>query len=213
MIDRSRKHVYFTLLCHTRLWLRSIATGLNVATHVPGNFRGPACGKPTLSNILQAYWASWRFFRISQADRMYSEAHDDLYQFSFESRRWFPCALRKPRGAPVAHAAQPEEASPLAEGGRPVAGPEDAHGGERGAAGQPESSVGEGPQPDKTVRGACDVEGAPRPLAIRFPGFLTSCLPSSGYRGLFEYRVSDSGRCLTLIPSREATSYHPQLQR
>ena len=35
----------------------------------------------------------------AQADRVYSEAHDDLYQFSFESRRWFPCSLRRPRGA------------------------------------------------------------------------------------------------------------------
>ncbi len=43
----------------------------------------------------------------AQADRVYSEAHDDLYQFSFDSRRWFPCSLRRPRGAAAAAAAAP----------------------------------------------------------------------------------------------------------
>ena len=44
---------------------------------------------------------------VAQADRVYSEAHDDLYQFSFDSRRWFPCSLRRPRGAAAAPAIPP----------------------------------------------------------------------------------------------------------
>ena len=43
----------------------------------------------------------------AQADRVYSEAHDDLYQFSFDSRRWFPCSLRRPRGAAAGAASAP----------------------------------------------------------------------------------------------------------
>lgn len=40
-----------------------------------------------------------------QADKVFSEAHDDLYQFGFESHRWFPMALRKPKQAKVGAAA------------------------------------------------------------------------------------------------------------
>ena len=76
---------------------------------------------------------------------MYSEAHDDLYQFSFESRRWFPCALRKPRGAPASYAMQADDAPPSVEGGgQAIAEPERTQNGERGAAGRLASSVGEG---------------------------------------------------------------------
>ena len=50
----------------------------------------------------------------AQADRVYSEAHNDLYQFSFDSRRWFPCSLRRPRGA-AAVAAPPPPAETSAD--------------------------------------------------------------------------------------------------
>ena len=37
--------------------------------------------------------------RAGAGDKLYSELHDELYQFSFASRRWFPLALRARRGA------------------------------------------------------------------------------------------------------------------
>ena len=37
--------------------------------------------------------------RAGAGDKLYSELHDELYQFSFTSRRWFPLALRARRGA------------------------------------------------------------------------------------------------------------------
>jgi hypothetical protein len=32
-----------------------------------------------------------------QGDRLFSQAHDELYQFSFERQRWGPLALRPPK--------------------------------------------------------------------------------------------------------------------
>lgn len=42
--------------------------------------------------------------RAGAGDKLYSELHGELYQFSFASRRWFPLALRTRRsvGAPEA---------------------------------------------------------------------------------------------------------------
>lgn len=54
-----------------------------------------------------------------QADKMFSEAHDELYQFSFESHRWFPVALRKPKllkaDADTAASAGAEASPPAAD--------------------------------------------------------------------------------------------------
>lgn len=44
-------------------------------------------------------WAAGITDRAGAGDRLYSELHDELYQFAFASRRWFPLALRAPRPA------------------------------------------------------------------------------------------------------------------
>ena len=98
---------------------------------------------------------------------MYSEAHDDLYQFSFESRRWFPCALRKPRGVVAAgHAAQPAAMPPAEQGGQPKDGAGEVLG---DAAGQPDACAAEGPPANRTVRNV----GCRRHSTQSFP----YCLP------------------------------------
>ncbi len=44
--------------------------------------------------------------RAGAGDKLYSELHNELYQFGFASRRWYPLALRAPR-APAPQARGP----------------------------------------------------------------------------------------------------------
>jgi hypothetical protein len=44
--------------------------------------------------------------RAGAGDKLYSELHDELYQFGFATRRWYPLALRAPR-APAPQARGP----------------------------------------------------------------------------------------------------------
>ena len=46
---------------------------------------------------------------LLQGDRLFSQAHDELYQFSFERRRWGPLALRPPRADRKREAAAAQE--------------------------------------------------------------------------------------------------------
>ena len=70
---------------------------------------------------------------------MFSEAHDDLYQFGFESHRWFPMALRKPKllkrdAAPDATCAAAEAPGAAAASAAPAGGPGGSTEGVSGAA-------------------------------------------------------------------------------
>jgi hypothetical protein len=44
-----------------------------------------------------------------QGDRLFSQAHDELYQFSFERQRWGPLALRPARAGRKREAAAVQE--------------------------------------------------------------------------------------------------------
>ena len=46
--------------------------------------------------------------RAGAGDKLYSELHGELYQFSFASRRWFPLALRARRSAAAPEARWPQ---------------------------------------------------------------------------------------------------------
>lgn len=63
-------------------------------------------------SVCDCFQACQLSFPVWQADKVFSEAHDDLYQFSLESHRWFPMALRKPKAV---KADAPEAASAAAE--------------------------------------------------------------------------------------------------
>ena len=40
--------------------------------------------------------------QAGKGDRLFSENHDELYQFNLESRRWFPVSMRAPAKAKAA---------------------------------------------------------------------------------------------------------------
>lgn len=48
---------------------------------------------------------------LAQGDKLYSELFNELYQFNFESRRWFPMVVRPPRKQQQQQAAAPDGAS------------------------------------------------------------------------------------------------------
>lgn len=52
-----------------------------------------------------------------QGDRLFSQAHDELYQFNFEKQRWGPLALRPTRGGRKQEAAVGATAQPAAADG------------------------------------------------------------------------------------------------
>ncbi len=75
-----------------------------------------------------------------QGDRLFSQAHDDIYQFSFERQRWGPLALRPPKktkqeaAAAKQETAAKQEAAAAATDAAPVPAAAPAPGGEPAAA-------------------------------------------------------------------------------